>query len=210
MKPLETYLEEHAHGLNEYLDIVERETHLKVMQPHMLSGKNQAVFLKLLAMSTNAKFIIEIGTFTGYTALAFAEAIPSDGKIITLECDAEIAETAQVHFNNSPYGSKIELKVGEAKTLFETCFEKIMPDLIFIDADKESNLFYYQIAIEKIKSGSLILVDNVLWKHKVLDENIVDKKTKAIKEFNDFVKNDNRVDATILPIRDGIYLIRKK
>jgi caffeoyl-CoA O-methyltransferase len=204
------YLDEHAHSLDPKLAEVERNTYLNTLQPHMLSGRNQAVFLKLLTLISNAKIVIEIGTFTGYTALAFAEAVGENGKVITLECDKEIAEIAKENFSQSIYKDRIELVIGEAKVAFKKVIQSTIPDLVFIDADKESNALYYNIAIENMKSGGIVLVDNVLWKGKVVDKEANDKKTKAIKAFNDMVNTDMRVDACILSIRDGIYFIRKK
>ncbi len=204
------YLDDHAHSLDPYLDKVERDTYVKVLQAHMLSGKHQAVFLKMMAMSVEATTIVEIGTFTGYTALAFAEAVGDLGKVITIECDAEIAVIAKQNIDASTNGHKIQLIVGEAKLLLSEILIEHQPQLIFIDADKESNLLYYNICMDLISSGGIILVDNVLWKGKVLDANAIDKKTMAIKNFNDFVSKDERVDACILPIRDGIYFIRKR
>jgi caffeoyl-CoA O-methyltransferase len=209
-KELQQYLDGHAHNLDGYLDTVERNTHLKVLQSHMISGKHQAVFLKMMALSINASKVLEIGTFTGYTALAFAEAVGESGEVISLECDAEVADIASQHFAASSYGHRIKLIIGEAKNLLADLLTTHNPDLVFIDADKESNALYYQMCVEKMKAGSIILVDNVLWKGKVLDANANDKKTKAIKEFNDMVHNDDRVEACILPIRDGIYFIRKR
>jgi caffeoyl-CoA O-methyltransferase len=204
------YLDEHAHSLDPKLAEVERNTYLNTLQPHMLSGRNQAVFLKLLTLISNAKIVIEIGTFTGYTALTFAEAVGENGKVITLECDKEIAEIAKENFSQSIYKDRIELVIGEAKVAFSKVIQSTIPDLVFIDADKESNDLYYNIAIENMKSGGIVLVDNVLWKGKVVENEANDKKTKAIKAFNDMVNTDMRVDACILSIRDGIYFIRKK
>ncbi len=207
---LQNYLDHHAHNLDSHLDVVERNTHLRVLQSHMISGRHQGVFLKMMALGVKASTVVEIGTFTGYTALAFAEAVGDNGRVITIECDEEIAAIAQSNFQSSSYGSKIELVVGQAGTLLEDIILKDKPQLVFIDADKENNLLYYNICIDSLVPGSIILVDNVLWKGKVLDEAAYDKKTMAIKKFNDFVGKDERVDACILPIRDGIYFIRKR
>jgi caffeoyl-CoA O-methyltransferase len=207
---LQLYLDQHARSLDDYLDTVERNTHLKVLQAHMLSGKHQAQFLKMMALTVQATTIVEIGTFTGYTALAFAEAVGDHGQVITIECDEEIAEIAKGNIAASRHVSKIELVIGQANLLLPDIMKMRQPQLVFIDADKESNLLYYNICINIMSKGGVILVDNVLWKGKVLDNEAADKKTMAIKKFNDYVSTDGRVDACILPIRDGIYYIRKK
>jgi predicted O-methyltransferase YrrM len=203
------FIEDRVCGLDPYLNKVERDTHLSVLQSHMISGPLQAAFLKMIVTLCGAKNILEIGTFTGYASLAMAEGSPAGAEITTIECEPEIAEIARKNFSISPYKDKISLIEGDAKDILPEILKKKF-DLVFIDADKISNKIYYDSLMNTQDSGIVILVDNVLWKGKVLDDHVNDNKTKSIKDFIDYVSKDVRCESFILPIRDGIYFIRKK
>ncbi len=171
----------------------------------MLSGNLVGQFLKMLVKISGAKRILEIGTFTGYSAIMMAEALPEDGKIITLEMNLKYLEISQRHFEQSKVGHKIELRRGNA--------QKIIPvleglfDLVYLDGDKLRYSFYFEEVLPKLKPGGLIVADNVLWDGMVL--NPEDLKSQAIADFNKKVAEDNRVEHVLLPVRDGINLIRK-
>ena len=207
---LEEYLDCHISGLNPMLDDIERKTHLEVLQSHMISGKLQGQFLKMMAASIKAEKILEIGTFTGYATLCLAEAVGESGKVVTVEMDEELAEIAASNFLQSPYGKKIKLVKGDAKLLLTQLMQEQIFDMVFIDADKINNQFYYDTSVQYLKANGLILVDNVLWKGKVLDLSVNDPKTSAIRAFNHYVVKDDRVEACILPLRDGLMFVRKK
>lgn len=172
----------------------------------MLSGNLVGQLLKMLIHICGAKRVLEIGTFTGYSALTMAEALPDDGEVITLEMNLRYQELALKHFDEYDSGKKITLVKGNARELVSTLEGSF--DLIFIDADKLSYEFYYDNTIDKLKSGGLIVVDNVLWDGTVLKPE--DPKSEALDEFNRKVAQDERVDQVLLPLRDGVSLIRKK
>lgn len=204
---LYSYAGEHSGFDDALLHEVERATHLRTLSPRMLSGKIQGAFLQLISMLIKPACILEIGTFTGYSALCLAKGLADGGQLITLEYNAEHAAIAQEFFDRSPLREKIVLHVGDAKTLIPTLDNEW--DLVFIDADKEAYGHYFDLVIEQAKPGSLILVDNVLWSGKVVEEKM-DRKTKSLHEFNLKVVADTRVDNLLLPLRDGIQIIRKK
>lgn len=172
----------------------------------MLSGNLVGQLLKMLIRICGAKRVLEIGTFTGYSALTMAEALPNDGEVITLEMNLRYQELALKHFEEYDTDRKITLVKGNARDLVSTLEGPF--DLIFIDADKLSYEYYYDHTIEKLNSGGLFVVDNVLWDGTVLDPE--DPKSKALDEFNRKVAQDDRVDQVLLPLRDGVSLIRKK
>jgi caffeoyl-CoA O-methyltransferase len=207
---LNEYIDNTVRGLDPYLDAIERKTHLEYTQSHMISGRLQAAFLKMIVQLTAARNILELGTFSGYACLAMAEGLPGNGKITTLEVIAEIGEKAQINIDGSKYASKVNLVIGEAKEILPTLLKTERYDLIFIDADKKSNKYYYDLILDTHPRGTLILIDNVLWKGRVMDEEVKDAKTNAIKEFIVYVMDDIRVESFILPIRDGIYMVRIK
>lgn len=206
---LTEYLDANSSSIHPYLLKIERETHLNMLHSHMVSGKYQANFLQMIASISNAKNVLEIGTFTGFASLAFAEVIPDNGKVHTIEADKELYEISKTNIDNSPWKNKVTSHFGEALSIIPTLISEVDFDLIFIDADKKNNLKYYNLIVDKLKSNAIVLVDNVLWKGKVLDDK-KDNITQIIQDFNESIKSDDRVEAMILPIRDGISLIRKK
>lgn len=207
---LEKYLENHTSPVNELLVELRRETYQKTTQPHMLSGDYQGQFLSIISRLIQPKTILEIGTFTGYSALCLAEGLTSDGKLITIDRNEELMYLPKKYFDQSPYADQIDFKIGNALDVLDELKDEIY-DLVFIDADKSNYINYYEKVIGQVRKGGVLLVDNVLWYGKVLEEaKPNDKDTQVLKEFNDKVAKDDRVEVVILPIRDGISLIRKR
>jgi len=201
------YCEKYTISSSQLAGEIERATHLHTLAPRMLSGKLQGALLSVLSRLKKPENILEIGTFTGYSALHLAEGLDKKGRLITIELNEETAELADSFFKKSPYADQIKLLTGDAKILVPDL--ELEFDLIFIDADKESYMMYYEMILPKCRPGALILVDNVLWSGKVLDPR-KDKKTSVIHDFNVKVRSDDRVTNVILPFRDGIQLIIKK
>lgn len=207
---LEKYLENHTSPVNELLVELRRETYQKTTQPHMLSGDYQGQFLSIISRLIQPKTILEIGTFTGYSALCLAEGMAKNGKLITIDRNEELMYFPKKYFDQSPYADQIDFKIGNALDVLDELKDEIY-DLVFIDADKSNYINYYEKVIGQVRKGGVLLVDNVLWYGKVLEEaKPNDKDTQVLKEFNDKVAKDDRVEVVILPIRDGISLIRKR
>ena len=208
-KKLTDYCENHTSSESDLLSNLNRDTHLKVVSPRMLSGHLQGRFLSFISKLQKPKLIVEIGTYTGYSALCLAEGLAENGKLISIDVNEETSSYAQSFINKSDYNHQIELIVDDAKTFIPTITKPI--DLVFIDADKKNYLAYYQLIIEKLNSDGLIIADNVLWSGKItMPESDMDRETLALHEFNKYVKNDSRVENILLPIRDGLMVIRKK
>jgi caffeoyl-CoA O-methyltransferase len=189
------------------LQRINRETNLKVLMPRMLSGHYQGRVLSMLSKLINPKRILEVGTFTGYATLCLAEGLQPDGKLYTLDINAELEDMVRRNFADSPYEQQIVYQLGDAMQNIPLLDEVF--DLVFIDADKKNNGSYYDLVIDKVRPGGLIIVDNVLWSGKVLS-NQQDKDTKNIITFNDKIAKDPQVEKLILPVRDGLFVIRKK
>jgi caffeoyl-CoA O-methyltransferase len=189
------------------LQKIDRETNLKVLMPRMLSGHYQGRVLSMLSKMISPAKILEIGTFTGYATLCLAEGLTENGIIYTLDINEELEEMVRGNFAESEYNSKIKYILGDANETLNALNETF--DLVFIDADKKNNGTYYDRVFESVKPGGLIIVDNVLWSGKVLNAN-PDKDTKNITTFNDKILADSRVEKLILPVRDGLFVIRKK
>jgi caffeoyl-CoA O-methyltransferase len=192
---------------SELLQRIDRETHLKVLMPRMLSGHYQGRVLSMLSKMIRPSRILEIGTFTGYATLCLAEGLVENGKLYTLDINVELEDMVRKNFSDSPYNHYISYVLGDATETIKQLNETF--DLVFIDADKKNNGTYYDLVFDKIRPGGLIIVDNVLWSGKVLS-NQQDKDTKNISTFNDKVAADDRVEKLILPVRDGLFIIRKK
>ncbi|TDQ09509.1 O-methyltransferase [Pedobacter metabolipauper] len=192
---------------NELLQRIDRETNLKVLMPRMLSGHYQGRVLSMLSKMIVPERILEIGTFTGYATLCLAEGLSENGTIFTLDINEELEEMVRANFAQSSYNDKIRYILGHAADTINSLDEVF--DLVFIDADKKNNGVYYDLIFDRVRSGGLIIVDNVLWSGKVLNKE-QDKDTRNITNFNDKVATDQRVEKLILPVRDGLFIIRKK
>ncbi len=202
------YLAQHSTAEAELLKKLEKETFQKTTQPQMLSGGYQGRLLSLISKLIRPKRILEIGTFTGYATLCLAEGLSKEGKIITIDRNEELMYLPRKYFAESEYSQQIEFRIGNALDVLDDLNEKF--DLVFIDADKSNYINYYEKVLGKMNPGGVILADNVLWYGKVLQETKAnDKDTKILKEFNELTSKDPRVESIILPVRDGISLIRK-
>lgn len=202
-----TYLEAHSDEESSLLKRINRETYLKETMPHMLSGHYQGRVLAMLSKMINPNRILEIGTFTGYATLCLAEGLQDGGVLDTIDINEEQEERVLSYFEASPYRECIRYHIGDAVEVIPTLEGDF--DLVFIDADKKRNLVYYEMLIDRVRKGGLILVDNVLWKGKVFNDN-PDNQTKQVMELNDTLAKDVRVEKLILPIRDGLFVLRKK
>ena len=205
---LKKYLLKYCDPEDEILQNIDRETHLKVSMPRMLSGHYQGRVLSMLSKMTNPERILEIGTYTGYATLCLAEGLTENGFIHTIDINAELEDMVRANFNRSPLNEKIIYHQGDATKIIPELNEVF--DLVFIDADKKNNETYYNLLIDKLRPGGIIIVDNVLWSGKVLNEKNIDQNTAIITNFNKMVRKDQRVEKLILPIRDGLFIIRKK
>lgn len=201
------YAEQHTSPQTALLQALERETYQKVLMPQMLSGHLQGATLQFISKILQPTYILEIGTFTGYSALCLAEGLKPNGQLHTIDNNDELSEMQKRYFAQSDFASQIYLHTGNAADIIPTLDYPF--DLVFIDADKVNYSLYYDLAIGSLKSGGVIIADNVLWSGKVLLPN-PDKKTQAIIAFNQKVHADNRVENILLPVRDGMLLIRKK
>ena len=208
-KDLSDYCEKNTSAETNILAQLNRETHLKVVSPRMLSGHLQGRFLSFISKLIQPKLIIEIGTYTGYSALCLAEGLQPEGKLISIDVNEETSTFAKTFISKTEYANKIELVLADAKEYITTINELI--DLVFIDADKKNYLNYYHLVIDKVNAGGLIIADNVLWSGKItMPEKDMDKETLALHQFNKFVQHDSRVENLLLPIRDGLMVVRKK
>jgi caffeoyl-CoA O-methyltransferase len=205
---LQTYLDNHCDPEPEYLQKINRETYLKVLKPHMLSGHYQGRVLSMLSKMMQPKRILEIGTFTGYATICLAEGLTDEGIIHTIEVNRELEEMLNSHFKLTNVEKKIRQHFGEAVQVIAR-LNVTNIDIAFIDADKKNNLLYFDLIFDKVRSGGLIIIDNVLWKGKVYGDE-KDTDTENIRKLNDQIGADTRVEKLILPVRDGLLIIRKK
>lgn len=205
-KNLEDYVQNHSEKEPELLEQLVRETHLKVLQPRMLSGAYQGRLLALLSKLMAPKHILEIGTYTGYSALCLAEGLQEGGRIDTIDVNEELASIQRRYFNASGYGAQIKQHLGNAANIIPTLSGTF--DFVFIDADKEQYPLYFDLIVDRVRTGGLIIADNVLWSGKVI-EKATDEATQSLQLFNKKVVDDTRVETVILPIRDGLTLMRK-
>ncbi|WP_029281471.1 O-methyltransferase [Pedobacter sp. R20-19] len=192
---------------SQLLQQIDRETNLKVLMPRMLSGHYQGRVLSMLSKMIAPKRILEIGTFTGYATLCLAEGLTQDGNIYTLDINVELEDMVRKHFEQSIYHNQINYILGDAIKTINDLDETF--DIVFIDADKKNNGTYYDLIFDQVRPGGIIIVDNVLWSGKVLQDQ-QDKDTRNITSFNDKIAADERVEKLILPVRDGLFVIRKK
>lgn len=203
---LEKYAEQHTSPETELLAAINRDTHAHVLMPRMLSGHLQGRVLAMISRMIRPKAILELGTFTGYSAICFAEGLAEGGKLITIDKNAELEDRVRKNFDAAGLTDIIDYRIGNAADIIPSL--DISFDLVFIDADKENYANYYDMLIDKLNLNGFILADNVLWSGKVLEEK-GDKDTEALKAFNRKITGDPRVENVLLPIRDGIMLIRK-
>ncbi|MCM4173085.1 O-methyltransferase [Arenibacter sp. TNZ] len=204
---LEQYIADHSQSEPELLQKLTRETHLKVIQPRMITGHFQGRVLSLLSKIINPKNILEIGTYTGYSALCLAEGLHKEGTLHTIDINEELHAMQRRYFDEGGYGSQIVQHTGDALKIIPD-LEAVF-DLVFIDAEKVSYDQYFEAALKKCRSGSVILSDNVLWSGKVVEPlNPKDKATKILMDYNGKLKEDPRVETVLLPIRDGLTLSR--
>ena len=211
MDLLEKYIHENSSPEDALLRELDRETHLRVINPRMISGHIQGKLLELIVKMFRPKSILEIGTFTGYSALCMAAGLEEDATIDTCEVDDELESLAQSFFDRSPHGHKIKMHIGSALELAPKMGKQF--DLVFIDGDKREYPAYYNMLMDKglVHSGSIMLADNILWYGKVVQPVAHnDRHTEALIEFNRMVVEDDRVESVILPLRDGINIIRVK
>lgn len=191
----------------EVLSELNRETYVNHLFPRMLSGHHQGRFLSMISKMIRPKRILEIGTYTGYSALCLAEGLAEDGIIHTIELNNENEDIIRKYITKTGNNDKIKLHFGEALSIIPGIDETY--DIVFLDADKENYVEYFNLVIDKLRPGGIILADNVLWDGKVLDRKSKDKESVGIREFNEYIKNDTRLDHVLLTIRDGIMIIRK-
>lgn len=203
---IEMYAQAHSMPESDLCRELRAETTRRMEFPQMVVGPLEGAFLKMMTQIVGAKRILEIGMFTGYSALCFAEALPKNGIILTCEVDDESAALARAYFARSPHGRKIEIRMGPALDTMRSITGPF--DLIFIDADKTNYVNYYRRALDLISPNGVILVDNVLWDGQVLLQSPPDERTAAIQELNRVVAADSRVTAVLLTIRDGVLMIR--
>jgi caffeoyl-CoA O-methyltransferase len=200
------YCVEHSTPMDEILYELDRETHLKTLAPRMSSGPIQGRILSLISNLLRPKYILEIGTFTGFATLNLVRGLQPDGELITVEVNAELQHISRKYFTKSGYSDRINQLIGNAKEIVPKLDYKF--DLIFLDAGKKDYPIYYELILPKLRKGGIILADNILWSGKILDENM-DKTSVILDEFNKQVVEDSRVENVILPLRDGINVIRK-
>jgi caffeoyl-CoA O-methyltransferase len=205
---IDTYSRNHTSIESELLRELNRETHLKVLSPRMLSGHLQGRFLSMISHMLQPEFILEIGTYTGYSAICLSEGLSQNGKLVTIDNNRELEPILQKYLLKSEKAKQIEVVFGNASEIIPALSSQI--DLVFIDADKENYAVYFDLVIDKVRSGGFILADNVLWSGKVVEPvKSNDRSTKALMDFNEKVQRDSRVENMLLPLRDGIMVMRK-
>lgn len=206
---LEDYISKNTGPENEVLHELNRETWLKVLQPRMLSGHLQGRVLSMLSKMIRPKRILEIGTYTGYSALCLAEGLSEDGIIHTIDINEELADMVGRYVEKAGYSEQIKLHIGSALEIIPTLEEDW--DIVFIDADKENYSNYYRLLIDKLRPGAYIIADNVLWSGKVVNNyTSLDEETKALVDYSKMIQEDNRVENVLFPIRDGLMIARVK
>ncbi len=204
---MDRYLENHASEESDILRRLRRETFQKTTQPHMISGYQQGRLLSILSKMMAPKMVLEIGTFTGYATLCLAEGLPEEGRIVTLDVNEDLAYIPRKYFAESDFRNQIDFRLQDAKEFLEST--EMIFDLVFIDADKENYVEYLELLKPHLISGSVLLFDNVLWYGKVLENQPKLHSTQKIQELNDRIAQDKDFDNVILPLRDGVNLLRK-
>ncbi|MBE6242827.1 MAG: O-methyltransferase [Bacteroidales bacterium] len=219
MEQIYKYIEEHQTPQSKALDWVEKQTHIRTNHARMLSGAVQGQFMRMLVQMTGASRILELGTFTGYSAICLASALPEDGHLDTLELNDELEGLILEGFERAGLSEKISLHIGDCKETLRSIRSEMGPepapeklyDIVYMDANKREYCEYYELVFDMVRPGGLILADNVLWDGKVCQDPLPqDKQTLGIARFNDLIRDDRRVESVILPLRDGLNVIRKK
>lgn len=206
---IDDYILDHSDKEPEYLAKINRKTSVRMINPRMCSGHYQGRVLSMLCKMIKPEKVLEIGTFTGYSAVCIAEVLPENGRLDTIEIDDELEDFIKENIQLSPYSDRIKLHIGRALEIIPALNETF--DLVFIDADKREYSDYFEAVLPKVKSGGFIFADNTLWDGKILEEvHPNDKQTIEIMRFNDKISSDERVERLILPVRDGLTIIRKK
>lgn len=206
--PLDQYIADHSSPEGEYLYKLFRATHVEILAPQMASGHVQGRLLKFLVKMIHPRRILEIGTFTGYSALCMAEGLEAEGKLYTFEVEDELEDFTRKWIEGSEHADKIEFIIGDALKIVPILGEKF--DMVFIDGNKREYIKYYEMAMEYLNDGGWILADNTLWDGHVIEADRQDAQTNGVRAFNDLIRNDERVEVVILPLRDGLTIIRKK
>lgn len=223
MEHIYKYIEEHATRESEAMSWVAKQTHIRTNHARMLSGSIQGELLRIIVQTSRAKRILELGTFTGYSAISLASALPEDGHLDTLELNDELEDLILEGFDRAGLSGKIALHIGDCKETLQrfrtemgltdgsTADSAMLYDIVYMDANKREYCEYYDLVFDMVRPGGLILADNVLWDGKVCQDPLPqDKQTLGIARFNDMVSSDPRVESVILPLRDGLNIIRKK
>lgn len=205
---IERYSADHTSPESELLAHINRETHMKVLNPRMLSGHLQGRFLAMISSMIKPQYVLEIGTYTGYSALCFLEGLRPDGELHTIDHDEELADRTAEYFHQAEGGDRIHAHLGDARDILKNLSRPW--DLVFLDADKENYIHYFDRVMEDLKVGGYLLADNVLWSGKVLKETVEgDVDTKGLKAFNEMIQEDDRLENVLLPLRDGLMMCRR-
>lgn len=207
-KKLEKYLEDFSSPEDPVLEDLYRQTHIRFINPNMISGHLQGKFLEFISFMIKPENILEIGTFTGYSAICLSKGLRPGGKLITIELNDELTTFAHSYFHRAGVESKITQLTGKAQEIIPEL--DIMFDLVFLDADKREYVEYFNLIIDKVNPGGFILADNVLWGGKVVEDETNDPQTRGVIDFNTMIRNETKIEDVIIPIRDGLMLIRKK
>lgn len=206
--PLDDYIAAHSSPEGDYLYRLFRATHVEILAPQMASGHIQGRLLKFIVKMIRPKRILEIGTFTGYSALCMAEGLDEGSKIMTFEVEDELEDFTRRWIEGSEHASKVEFMIGDALEIVPGMGERF--DMVFMDGNKREYIKYYELAMEYLNDGGWILADNTLWDGHVIEQERQDAQTNGVRAFNDLVRNDERVEVVMLPLRDGLTIIRKK
>tara|TARA_B100000809_G_scaffold166479_1_gene163751 strand:- start:492 stop:1136 length:645 start_codon:yes stop_codon:yes gene_type:complete len=207
---IERYIEDHTSGENKLLERINRETNLEVMRPRMLSGHVQGRLLSMFSKMISPQNILEIGTYTGYSAICMAEGLKDDGKLTTIDVNEELEDRVRGYFAEAGLSNRVQFLIGDAMEIIPLLDQQF--DLVFIDADKSNYSNYLELVIDKVPSGGYVISDNVLWSGKVVEKfrKTLDKDTEALLKFNKDLHEDNRFENILLGVRDGLMILRKR
>jgi caffeoyl-CoA O-methyltransferase len=206
-KKVEKYILDHITNEDPILEDLYRQTHIRFINPNMLSGHLQGRFLEMISKMINPENILEIGTYTGYSAICLARGLKPGGKVYTIESNDELSDFSKKYYDKALLSLKIVPLTGRAQDIIPSM--DLFFDLVFIDGDKREYCEYYNLVFDKVLAGGFIIADNILWGGKVLEKSTADQQTKGIIEFNEMIKSDNKIEKIILPLRDGLMIIRK-